>query len=590
MTNKQRTWGQYATPTHVADLLLGFCLRGSAGRVLDPSCGTGALLQRASQWQQWLSSAPTNLSPERLTGVELDPQVAATAQTQLPQAQIIPANFFTLKAAALPPFDAVIGNPPYTRAEWIGRLDPTTAQQLTLPTYEPASPVAERQPLVPVSWQALLGGRAGLHAYFFLHSAAFLRENGRLGFIVPNGWLDVAYGQPLKQFLLDHFRLVAIIESKVERWFDDARVNTCLVVLEKCSDLAAQNNNLVRLVQLTAPLQVLLGDTADNERRVGAVESLISRLLPATDRQTETAIVRVQRQDELAAGERWGAKLRAPAVYLHLRRAETAALVPLRSWATIRRGFTTGANSFFYLDQATIEQWGIEPAFRQPALKSLRHVEHLRLHHHHSGHELLLIPPNADIHGTAVANYLAWGEQQGIDRRRTCAARHPWYGLPEQATADLVLPKGIWQRHFVPLLDASLLIDQQLYGIYLDDDVPLLAAAALLNSAWFALQCELQGRVNFGEGVLWLASYELEDIRLPDPHQLTPEQTTALGESFARLTKRPLREVSFELAQPDRREMDELVFELLGLGEKERTAVRDALLQQIRTRVKRARL
>ena len=48
MTSKQRTWGQFATPTDVADLLLGFCLRRPADRLLDPSCGDGALLRRAA--------------------------------------------------------------------------------------------------------------------------------------------------------------------------------------------------------------------------------------------------------------------------------------------------------------------------------------------------------------------------------------------------------------------------------------------------------------------------------------------------------------------------------------------------------------
>ena len=48
MTSKQRTWGQFATPTDVADLLLGFCLRRPGDRLLDPSCGDGALLRRAA--------------------------------------------------------------------------------------------------------------------------------------------------------------------------------------------------------------------------------------------------------------------------------------------------------------------------------------------------------------------------------------------------------------------------------------------------------------------------------------------------------------------------------------------------------------
>jgi hypothetical protein len=443
--------------------------------------------------------------------------------------------------------------------------------------------------LVPPASQALLGGRAGLHAYFFLHSAGFLRENGRLGFIVPNGWLDVAYGQPLKHFLLDHFRLLTIIESKVERWFDDARVNTCLVVLEKCASAAGRAKNLVRLVQLTTPLQRLLGGETDDYRRVSAVESLITRLLPTTDRQSDAAVVRVERQGAMTAGDRWGAKLRAPAVYFHLRRRQTASPVPLKTWASIRRGLTTGANAFFYLDETRVKHWGIEPAFRQPGLKSLRHVERLHLSHNHCSHEVLTIPAGANLSGTAVASYLAWGEEQGIHRRRTCAARHFWPVLPEQSAPDLVLAKGIWQRHFASTLNTSLLLDQQLYGIYLDQDVPLLAAAALFNSVWFALQCELQGRVNFGEGVLWLAAYELEAIHLPDPRFLTTEQATRLTQSFSRLAERPLGDTAIELNQPDRQQLDDLVFDALGLTASERPAVRDALLQRIAARIGRAR-
>jgi hypothetical protein len=166
--------------------------------------------------------------------------------------------------------------------------------------------------------------------------------------------------------------------------------------------------------------------------------------------------------------------------------------------------------------------------------------------------------------------------------------------LPEQATADLLLPKGIWRRHFAPILNGPLLIDQQVYGVYLHDNVPHdpvppLAAAALLNSAWVALQCELQGRVNFGEGVLWLASYELEDIRLPDPRRLSTEQAKHLAQSFTRLAERPLGDTAADLDQPDRQQLDKLVFDLLGLGAVERAGTRDALLQRIAARTERAR-
>lgn len=137
-----------------------------------------------------------------------------------------------------------------------------------LPLFDPASPdervTAARpgkraQAILPGRmWGRVLNRRAGLHAYFFVHSAAFLREGGRLGFVVPNGWLDVAYGEALKQFLLDDFKVVALIESQVERWFPAAKVNTCLVVLERCQDPAGRAHNLVRFIRLRRPLRQLI--------------------------------------------------------------------------------------------------------------------------------------------------------------------------------------------------------------------------------------------------------------------------------------------------------------------------------------------
>ncbi|HEX6385924.1 MAG TPA: hypothetical protein VF177_14735, partial [Anaerolineae bacterium] len=231
-----------------------------------------------------------------------------------------------------------------------------------------------------------------------------------------------------------------------------------------------------------------------------------------------------------------------------------------------------------------------EPQFRRPLLKSLRNVDCLHLSRADCRHYVFWAPATVELKGTAAGEYVAWGESEGFHLRRTCAARHPWYSLPAQPAAQLVLPKGIWQRHFVPLLDDHLLVDQQLYQIRLANDVPTVAAAAaLLNSSWTALQCELLGRVNFGEGVLWLATYELETLRLPSPRELPPAQIAELEGLFSQLAQRRVQEIEVELAQSDRRALDRAVFDLLGFVEAERTAVLDALVERVETRRRRAK-
>ena len=585
MTNKQRTWGQFATPVDVADILLGFCLRRPDDRLLDPSCGDGALLRRASLWRSWLESGEDH-STNPLYGFELDPLPAAEA-ANVRGARIIQADFFSQEASAYPAFDAVIGNPPYTRAEWFGRLETPTAQPSLLPAEPDDAPLRRR--LLSHELEEGLGGRAGLYAYFLVRSADFLREGGRLGFVVANGWLDVAFGAALKRFLLDHFRIVAIIESVVERWFSSAAVNTCIVILEKAGDPELRATNRVRFVRLRQPLAEILGADADS-RRVSAAEQFVTRIMPPADRLTAPAAVRVRDQAGLDPGARWGALLRAPTVFLS---RPTERLAPLRAWATIRRGSTTGANDFFYLDRRTVEHWGIEARFRVPLLKSLRGVRFRQIAAADCEHELLCIPPEAQIGRTAIGGYLAWGESRGIANRQTCLRRKPWYALPQQPEGDLLLAKGIWQRHFVGRVDppdsVGFAVDQQIYRLAPAPDVPIAAVAALLNSAWFALSCEMGGRVNLGEGVLWLATYELGDILLPDPRALTAAQLRELEESYRALGDQELVNTPEGLRQPAQWANDELVFDLIGLPAGDREEVRAALIMSLDERRGRAR-
>lgn len=592
MMTKARTWGQFATPTDLADLLLGFCVPNATDRLLDPSCGDGALLSRAAVWQAWLRESDGSAEPEAnlLFGVELDPAAAATAAKAIPSSTIIRSNFFTLQADDLPRFDSVIGNPPYTRAEWIGHLDAAAGAQLALFPMEPEPTAVEatrhHQPLVPREMDGILSGRAGLYAYFFLHSGAFLYDGGRLGYVVPNVWLDVAYGRELKQFLLDHFCIIAVVESAVERWFEEAGVNACLIVLERCDKPGGREANLTHFIRLRRPLAQLLGPADAGPDRAAAVTGLIQKFMPNADNRDEDAAVRVRRQSALDPDARWGLTLRAPEVYLSRPRRRLRAL---RDWAGVQRGHTTGANQFFYLDAETIAEWNIEPEFRRPLLKSLRHVDRLKVATEDCEQELLLLPPDRSLRGTAVADYIAWGEEQGIHRRRTCAARHPWYSLAPQTAADLVLPKGIWQRHRAPLVAEPLAADQQLYQIMLAEGVSPLVAGALLNSAWFALQCELEARINLGEGVLWLAGYELEGLQLPDPRTLPGADEARLEQSFRRLLDSPVTETASMLDQFDRWTLDEVVFDLIGLPPGERLEVRAALVEALEGRRLRAR-
>jgi len=95
--------------------------------------------------------------------------------------------------------------------------------------------------------------------------------------------------------------------------------------------------------------------------------------------------------------------------------------------------------------------------------------------------------------------------------------------------------------------------------------------------------------VNLGEGVLWLASYELRAVQLPDPRALGEEERRALENAFLRLAEEPVGDTAATLEQPARWALDELVFDALGLSADERAAARAALRECLAGRRRRAK-
>ena len=552
--------------TAVHDLLLGFTLRRPDARLLDPACGQGGLLASAAQWHAWWGHGRT--ADNILWGIDTKPAAPAPAQT-------IAANFFTLDPDTTPVFDAIVSLPPPIRAARVPRIDAPDRNQLPLFTEPVEAAPALR---LPQTMWSRLHGRSGLHAFYLLHATDFLRENGRVAVVVPNGWLDVAHGRRFKQFLLDHYRLLAIVESRVEQWLPDSRLQSCLLVLEKCSGPQRRAANRVRLAQLQRPLTDLLWADSEDSRRVQLAERLVARLLAYDSRHDETALIQVLNQGELDPADRWGARLRAPQLDGPALQAET--LLPLSAWAVVQRGHTTGANHFFYLDDDTVAKWQIEADYLRPLLKTLRHADRLSLPAAAADAYLLDIPAKADLAGTAVARYVAWGEEQGLHLRATCASRQPWYALPPQPPARLVLPKGVWRRHLAPLLAAPLQIDQQIYRFDLAANVPLTVAAALLNSSWFALQCERHGRVHLGRGLLWLAGYELAQIGLPDPRSISVDQAARLTDSFSALSAEPVADITATTVHPAREALDTAVYDLLHFSAAQRRQAAEELHQR----------
>ncbi|PUA32397.1 MAG: hypothetical protein B7O98_07010 [Zestosphaera tikiterensis] len=248
--------------------------------------------------------------------------------------------------------------------------------------------------------------------------------------ITSNSWLDVDYGGDLQRFFLENFKIIAVIESKVERWFEDADINTAITILERCSNSEERNNNLVKFVQLKKPLSEFIPPTNDENERWRNVDKLVN-FIESKNQYFEDENIRifVKKQEELweegydeekkeYVGTKWGKYIRAPEIFYKVLTTKKDKFVPLKKLARIGRGLRTGFNSFFYLSAQKAEKLGIMN-FTRPLIKSPKDSEYTLLSKAKLRNRIFTV--NEELNSlirTKAYDYIKMGERKGVPQRR----------------------------------------------------------------------------------------------------------------------------------------------------------------------------
>lgn len=507
--SERRRFGQFYTSPDVVDLINAFCIRTPDDHVLDPACGGGTFLVRAYARKRELTRSagrpsvthedllsqifgvdigafPAHLSTINLAVRHLSdeanyPRVARAsffdAQAGIPLYDI-PLTGDSTRSIALNNVDAVVGNPPYIRQEGINSDDKSSYVEL-----------------FKSEWpgQTSLSRRSDIYIYFFTHAASLLKSGGYLGFITSIGWLDTEYGFKLQEFFLRNFRIIAVIESQVDKWFEDARVTTAVTILRREHNSEKRENNLVRFIQLQKPLDEVysavlgrpLGNEATRQADMDEVRGLIEGI--HEPQNTEYWRVRVRAQSILwqdgiepptdgAEGSdgpgryragKWGQYIRGPSSWFELMERAGSSMTPLQELATVRFGFKTGADRFFCVRDVTQQhldevrdprgfrdRWGIsrkdtrririvldgsdvehlvERRFVEPELHSLMEVQRAVVGAKDVGRMVINASvPRASFRRTHFADYVAYAEREGWHTGSTVASRarsRPWYDL-----------------------------------------------------------------------------------------------------------------------------------------------------------------
>lgn len=442
----------------------------------------------------------------------------------------------------IPLFDAIVANPPYTR--WV-EIPDRTQKSINRTIGEL---------LKKYKLSGGIGKETGIYVHFIMHAYDFLKEHGRLGMIVSNNWLQTDYGRNFTNFLLDCFKIKAIIDFN-QRLFRLPLIATCVILLEKEKGKKARNENRSIFMYV------------EEETKVGEIlESLKN-----PEKWKEKFRINTIMQGDIPTNEKL-----IKTMFSVDQIEETVKSSPLitelgdffdTDYGNIQGVFArggTGGDKFFYLPKEEAEHRGLVPDYVYPALISSRHVktfefsksdwEKLR-DKNKSCYVFISHKPKQELPKN-VKEYIDWGEKAPLVKvrkreifktpRETIASAmrekskefFGWYDLGGIRETPLFTSRRAQYRHRFVILDVDKCsLDDGFITLRPKQKLAkeeLLAECAYLNSDFSNLFIEIYGR-STGGGLIELDDKSTGRLPILNFKKLTPKQIDELKVLFKEL-------------------------------------------------------
>ncbi|BAB59823.1 modification methylase [Thermoplasma volcanium GSS1] len=402
-----------------------------------------------------------------------------------------------------------------------------------------------------------LDKKSDLYVYFFMRSLWLLKPNGYVSAITSDKWLETSYGKKLQDFLKS--RLIAIYGQKNRSFMAD--INTVISLYG--NDM---QNGPVDFIYLESY----------------ASKSVVRR-------------VSMERSD-LKPGK-WF-YLRSPEIFL--REIMPKLNHKLGDFAEVKRGFTTGANEFFYMRDVSsqyetdylanpkkFEEWGVsaknEKELKEQGLVYIENEGGERFVINRSDTKPL-VRTTKDLKGYIIdkperlclytktpgimtKKYIEWGRKQPVNIRGrkepvigynnvpSVSGRKNWYSLNDLEPANIILPMYVMDRFFIPWSKEPVVCDNTFYTLKPN----VRGIITFLNSTIFYTAMELYLR-RLGGGVGEVKVNDYEQMPVPDLSKL---DLSKIDVSLNRDVKRYFEEIGTD----DRKKLDSEILNLLGVSD-----------------------
>ncbi|UTF53264.1 N-6 DNA methylase [Natronosalvus rutilus] len=562
--DRRHEMGEYYTPPAICDLITRLCIDDGSDEVMDPACGSGGFLVSAynrkkellpeqkgghEQILSQIHGVDINRFPAHLSAINLSIQ-DLTSHTETVNVEV--SDFFNInpntlrfgrvKAGAggsewesgdvenaIGGMDAVVGNPPYIRYQNIGDKENVRSHLSGLDA-------------------DYLSGFSDIYSYFITHATEFLKDGGKLGFITSDRWLSSQYGEDLQQFLLDHYKINAVIKF-TSQTFDDALIGATVVIVEKCEDEWERDDNRVKFIKVKERMD--LDDLAEEvEQEFDSDKLIISdeyRLLATS-------------QVALRENAKWSLYYNAPPAYFELLHGE--GICELQDVADLHLGKKVGGNTYFYHRMGEWKELGLDE-YASPAIKASGQITKIRFDDEAAKEWGVLnvrdlveeaLDDGPEFGDTALEHVKGWlednghdtlleyvekGEEEGHQHHDRCKRREVWFDIEDikQYRPPVAMAEFLWTQHRAVWNEANAFVDYQFHCIKPDDDVSDKLLTGILNSKLAWMTRELEGREASGQSMTRsrMARYEAEQMSIVDPRKVSDGEAERIVEAFEAL-------------------------------------------------------
>ncbi len=466
--------GAYYTPVSLSRVLTDWAINCREDRVLEPSFGGCGFLEASRS--TLLSLGATN-PVTNLYGADIDEHAFDFLSKKigklidLKKDHFIKGDFLRLspKDFAVDEFDVIVGNPPYV-----------SLHNMSQPQRDSCSKVVENFGYSKVS----LGINVSLWAYFLIHSLTFLRDNGRVAWVLPSSILNTVYSKKLIEIYRRHFNSVRLVKLET-RYFLESGADEVSVILAAEGFTKSERNSKSKYSFHSAK---------DNDSLRIYLENNIVKESDDDFNYKYSLIARAMKKK-----------------YQEVKSGKYTSI--LGDTCTVKIGLVTGDNSTFLVNSSTVREYGLSESDIRPVVAKFSHLKGII--HTEPRHEvlrrddkrcLLVCPESLKKKGSPVRSYLSRVSSKNRRTNKTFPKRKNWYYPDDHRIPDAFLSYMMDRGPRMVINIAKYNCTNSIHRVYFREKTASWkkkAIALSLMSSFSQLSAEIEGRA-YGSGVLKL--------------------------------------------------------------------------------------